>query len=83
MQVRTIKRSNGDIELLGSSSEGEISAQVHEDGSTLVDINKVDGPHCENMLNDLASAVGGKVTDVKKKPSYFRLPVRKNVGVRL
>ena len=83
MQVRTSRRANGDVELLGSSAEGQINTQIHQDGSAFVDVNEAEGSHCEDMLKDLASAMGGKVSDVEKKSRCYRLPVREDVKVRI
>ena len=40
----------------------------------LVDVDKVRGPRCEGIVRDLADAVGGEISKMKKKDSFFQLP---------
>ena len=83
MKMDLATRRNGDIEIRAHDAKAEIKTKVHTDGTVLVDVDKVQGSECVDMVSQLASAVGGKISDMKKKPSFFRLPLRRKARVRL
>ena len=83
MKMDLATRRNGDIEIRAHDSKAEIKTKVHTDGSALVDVDKVQGSECVDIVSQLASAMGGKMSDMKKKPSFFRLPLRRKTRVRL
>jgi hypothetical protein len=81
MGVRTAKLASGEVQILArerdSGSRGgaaEVKAQINVDGTALVDVDKVRGNRCEEIVHDFAQAVGGEVSDMTKKDSYFQLP---------
>ncbi|MFC1718147.1 DUF2997 domain-containing protein, partial [Candidatus Poribacteria bacterium] len=61
-----------DARLKGGAAE--IRAQVHKDGTTHIDIDKVKGNRCQDIVKELASAMGGEVSEMKRKASCFQLP---------
>lgn len=81
MGVQTATLPSGEVQILARersvSKRGgaaEIKAQVHVDGTAFVDVDKVRGNRCEKIVQDLAQAVGGEVSGMTKKDSYFQLP---------
>ena len=80
-QVQTGRSANGETQLLGKPGSsaggapvGEVRAQVRADGAIWVDIEKTKGRVCEQMVRDIADAVGGTVTDMRIKSEYYQLP---------
>jgi hypothetical protein len=81
MGVQTATLPNGEVQILARErshskrgGSAEIKAHVHIDGTALVDVDKVRGNRCEEIVRDLAQAVGGEVSGMTKKDSYFQLP---------
>ncbi|MCA1614087.1 MAG: hypothetical protein LC800_08035 [Acidobacteria bacterium] len=81
MGVQTAKLASGEVQILARERDrsrrggaAEIKAQVSVDGIALVDVDKVRGNRCEEIVRDLAQAVGGEVSGMRKKDSYFQLP---------
>jgi hypothetical protein len=79
--VRTASLANGEVQIMSAEAEeglpggrAEIRAQVNQDGSLWVDIEKIRGGHCAEIVAGIAEAVGGEVTSSSKKDSYFQLP---------
>ena len=52
----------------------EVRTQVHTDGTVWVDVDKVKGNRCQEIVADLAGAIGGQVSSMTKKDAYFQLP---------
>jgi hypothetical protein len=72
---------NGEVQILarepGAGRRGgaaEIKAQVRLDGTALVDVDKVRGNRCEEIVQELAEAIGGEVSSVSRKNSFYQLP---------
>lgn len=81
MSVRVQTRSTGDIDIIAKEREdifgdgkAAVTARVTGDGRVRVDVDDVRSNRCEKISDDLAEAVGGKVTRDKKKDSYWLLP---------
>lgn len=81
MDVRAKQLANGETQILAHEPDrgqrggaAEVKAQVRTDGTVRVDIDCVKGNRCETIVNELAEAVGGEVTHVRKKEAYFQLP---------
>lgn len=81
MAVQSATLPNGEIQLLARETgqgEGdgaaEVRTQINTDGSLWVDIDRCAGNRCERIVGDLATAIGGKVTSMKKKDACFQLP---------
>lgn len=81
MQFDSARLPNGELQIVAQESNhgqqggaAKIKAQVKLDGTTWVDIDKCKGNRCENVVQQLASAMGGKVTSTRKKDAYFQLP---------
>jgi hypothetical protein len=51
-----------------------VTATVAADGSARVDVACTNGSRCDTIVSDFARAVGGGVTDTKRKSEYFVLP---------
>lgn len=81
MQVRISRLRNGEIELVGESKPGAgdsassaaFVARVARSGKIEADIQRTQGPACEQMLLEFARAVGGSA-DMHKKNEYFLEP---------
>ncbi len=81
LSVQTGTLANGETQILANESQSprqdgtaEIKAHINADGSVLVDVDKVRGNRCAEIVQDLAAAVGGAVCGCVKKDSYFQLP---------
>jgi hypothetical protein len=80
MQVETASLANGEVQIraraqaTNQTGTAEVKAQIGGDGQTLIDIDCVVGNRCETIVQDFAQAVGGKVTAMTKKSSYYQLP---------
>jgi hypothetical protein len=81
MNIQTAKTPNGEVQILARQRDtsyrggsAEIKTQVYTDGTIRVDISKVKGTRCKDIVTELAQAVGGQVSEMKKKDSYFQLP---------
>lgn len=85
MSVRTIRLRNGEIQLLacraagGSSPSGingaaEVRAQVRADGTAWIDIDKVRGPQCQQLVAGIADAIGGRVSSCNFKDAFYQQP---------
>lgn len=61
----------------------QVTAVVSGDGSINVDISGTCGGECVGMVDALANAVGGTVTDRKIKPDYYASPVAPGESVRI
>lgn len=73
-------RQNGEVGIQArearpvSGTQAKIEATVRANGVVDLDIDCVKGSRCEVIVNDLASAVGGRVSGQHKKEAYFQLP---------
>jgi hypothetical protein len=81
MTVESARLVNGEVQILaceqGAGRRGgaaEIKAQVRLDGTALVDVDKVRGNRCEEIVQELAEAIGGEVSSVSRKNSFYQLP---------
>lgn len=81
MVVRAVELRGGEVQIhaveTGPTRKGgaaEIKAQVNVDGNTVIDVDKVVGKRCEEIVKDFAQAVGGEVVNTRRKASYFQLP---------
>ena len=85
MSVRTTRLTNGEIQLLatraaggstpsGTSGAAEVRAQVRADGSAWIDIEKVRGPECQQLVAGIADAIGGRVASCNLKDAYYQQP---------
>ncbi|MDD3582231.1 MAG: hypothetical protein PHW74_14595 [Desulfobacca sp.] len=80
-QVQTTTMANGETQIWGQEQNphlrggaAEVKAQIATDGTAWVDINRVRGNRCEEIVEGIAQAMGGQVTGMKKKDAYFQLP---------
>lgn len=66
----------------GGQEQARIDARIDSDGTLHVDVSGVRGGRCDTLVNDLAHAVGGRITDQQFKPARFqpgepaRVPLR-------
>lgn len=81
LQFKSVRLSTGELQILAqeknqgqSGGSAHIKAQVQADGATWIDIDRCKGNRCETIVQQVAAAVGGKVTGMKKKDSWFELP---------
>jgi len=81
MSLQTATLANGEVQILAREQQtnrrggaAELKTQIRTDGAVLVDVDKVKGGRCEVIVRDLAEAVGGEVSKMKKKDSFFQLP---------
>lgn len=80
MDVRTATLPSGEVQVLAREQVGRrdgaavVKAQVLADGTAWVDVDKIRGNRCEQIVQDLAEAVGGEVSGTEKKDAWFQLP---------
>ena len=59
----------------------EVVVTIAPDGSAVIDVEGAVGKSCETVTEALARALGGGVTDVKHKDSYFVEEVADGVDI--
>ncbi|MBI3841022.1 MAG: hypothetical protein HY297_03590 [Thaumarchaeota archaeon] len=81
MRVRAAKLPNGEVQVLAQEQDpgraggaAELKAQVRLDGTSWVDVDRMQGPRCEEIVRELADAIGGQVSQICRKDSYYQLP---------
>lgn len=81
MNVKTAVLCNGEVQILACEQaagqpdgHAEIKAQVRVDGTAWVDVEKVRGPRCKEIVSQFAEAIGGEISGMKFKDSFFQLP---------
>jgi len=81
MNVKTAVLSNGEVQILATEQAAgqpggpaEVRAQVRSEGTVWVDVEKVRGPRCKEIVSGLAQAIGGEISTMKHKDSSFQLP---------
>ena len=82
MQVQKHTLTNGELEIRaeetpvirGNRDKASIKAQVQQNGAVIVDVDRVKGNRCEQIVSEFAEAIGGDVVGMKKKDAYFQLP---------
>lgn len=81
MNVKTAILPNGEVQIFASEKAigqpggpAEVRTQVRRDGTLLVDVEKVRGPRCKEIVSRLAEAIGGEISGMREKDCYFQLP---------
>jgi hypothetical protein len=81
MGLRTAPIGTMEVQVTGSEQRGRhgdgqavVNAHIHRDGTLLIDVNQIKGSRCERIVAGLVQAVGGEVTEMRRKHSYFELP---------
>ena len=81
MDVRVDSLPGGETRIMAretaaKTSDGAalIDATVRQDGTAVLDIDRVRGGRCSRIAADFAKAVGGEIVETKKKPAWFQLP---------
>lgn len=81
MNVQTATLANGEVQIVARERDAsrrggpaELKTQVRTDGTAWVDVDCVRGNRCENIVSELAQAIGGEVSSMTKKAAYFQLP---------
>lgn len=81
MAVQTATLANGEVQILAREKDASrrggaatVKTQVRTDGTAWVDVDCIRGNRCENVVSELAQAIGGEVASVAKKDAYFQLP---------
>lgn len=80
MSVRAATLANGEVQLLareerpGVGGAAEVRAHVHDDGRTTVDVDRLQGTRCQQIVQELATATGGVVEQTAFKPAAYQLP---------
>lgn len=81
LKFESVHLSTGELQIIAQeqnqgqpSGSAQIKAQVQPDGATWIDIDRCRGNRCEAIVQQFATAIGGKVTGIKKKDSWFQLP---------
>ena len=82
MQVQTAVLPNGEIQIQAQESNAglrggpaKITTNVCADGTAVVDVDGIRGNRCVEIATGIASALGGQLSTVNKKSSYYQLPV--------
>ncbi|MCB1852853.1 MAG: hypothetical protein KDI83_19120 [Gammaproteobacteria bacterium] len=81
MQFKTARLANGEMQILSHEPNAgqvggaaQIKAQVRSDGTAWVDVDRCRGRRCEDIVQQIAGAVGGTVTTTDKKDAWYQLP---------
>lgn len=81
MDIRAARLANGEIQISAretslrhSDGQAVMKAQVRQDGGLWVDVDGIRSNRCERVVADLAEAMGGEITAMKKKAAAFTLP---------
>lgn len=80
MQIQRTTLPTGEVQILacerGGRNDGAavVKTQVLADGTAWVDVDKIRGSRCEQIVQGMADAVGGEVCRSDKKDAYFQLP---------
>lgn len=81
MAVQTAALANGEMQILARERNASrrggaatVKTQVRTDGTAWVDVDCIRGNRCENVVSELAQAIGGEVSSMAKKDAYFQLP---------
>jgi hypothetical protein len=88
-EVVSRRLANGEIELqaceVRSRHDGAatVTARVAPTGVLQVDVAGLRGARCEQLLSELAEAVGGEIDAISLKPEYYATPVAPGEPVRI
>jgi len=81
MNLQTARLANGEMQILSSEPDAgqvggaaEVKTQVRSDGTAWIDVDECRGRRCEDIVQQIAGAVGGTVTETTKKDAWFQLP---------
>lgn len=81
LTVQTATLANGEVQILAREKTSrrrdglaEIKAQVRNDGTAWIDVDRLHGNRCQKIVQEFAEAVGGQVTEMKMKALSFQLP---------
>jgi hypothetical protein len=67
--------ADGSVQIVANASGGsECRVQVQQDGRAWIDIDRVRGPGCSTMVQDLTHAMGAEVEATRRKDAFFQLP---------
>ena len=90
MDARSVKLTTGDVQIHATGTNAPkggpaaLKIQVRTDGTLRVDVDRVKGRGCEQIVTGLANTVGARVADMKKKDAFFQLPGEPvNAGIRV
>lgn len=79
--VRSHHLPNGEVQLQTQEhhtgqpgGQAVISVQVRQDGTLWTDIDKLRGPRCQELVAELAKAVGGEVVETAHKEAFYQQP---------
>jgi hypothetical protein len=81
MAIQTATLSTGEVQILARETTNkhhdglaEIKAKVLNDGTALIDVDRLQTDRCHEIVKDFAEAIGGQVTEQKTKSLSFQLP---------
>lgn len=81
MSVQSARLPSGEVQLLArenasgrSGGAAQVQVQIQSDGTAWLDIEKVRGSRCEQIVAEVAEAMGGEVCRSGRKDAYFQLP---------
>lgn len=82
MQVHTQTLANGEMEIraeesaLARNTDGKaaVTTRIRQDGSVFMDVDRIKGSRCEQIVSEFAEAVGGDVVKTDLKSAYYQLP---------
>jgi len=60
------------------SGREELIVEILPDGTVRVEVVGVEGPSCEELARPFYEALGG-AAEVRRKPDYYRQPVRRTL----
>lgn len=88
MELRVSTLKNGELQIEGidrwkttSGKPAKVDVTIKNDGRLTVDVNGVTGKKCEQIVSEIAQAVGAVYEDVWRKPEYFQQTVQERQRV--
>lgn len=81
LTIQTTTLPGGELQILARERTSkrkdglaEIKAQVRNDGTAWIDVDRLKSDRCREIVQEFAEAVGGKVTEMKMRGLSFQLP---------
>jgi hypothetical protein len=72
LTVQVRRNTGGEVCLMGRGAGPQtVAVTVGASGTAQVDVQQSSGKACEQLVRDLATAIGGTITDFRPKPEYF------------
>lgn len=85
-----VKKTHGGYIIVGQETNrrqkggtAKIITHIQNNGVATVDVSNIKGSRCEEVINELARAIGGECVEAKRKSEYFQLPAEEQERVHV